>query len=485
VSHPTDPNIVQVLWIPKGSDNNGIGSAWPHDNGTKRLDANADIDTIIFDNPGQFTAPQGDDFNNFEEYRGIVYTATVGGQLQHLRLNPYRKDLFIRAEGFDAAYPFEIGDALLNAGVDVHDTTLWGHDATVCSTDLTQNAKFFTYYTTGSITNIEHQVGPGSDQSPIISSQLVTGVVTNWAKTWPAYEWEFRLGGSGNPWTPIIGWGDAGTLILDGASLQPSGGSGSYAIRMSLPHINVLTARLDKKAKGAFTAEDGYLTMASILAPSPGNPMGSRKWLPDTMGRSIRSQTPGEYGMAAVLSIPLDHYFNDRPYQKGTVWTGNGWETPGPQDMKLSPLRDCEDQKDSGAYVDGYTDESMGILLGNRPNGAWDGDKALPRDEWLYGNLSPVDIDNDGIVELPRASDPSAVEPDNYNQHEFDNNGKKYTKARVLKFSLTHEIIHVLAGPSHSEDSKCVMYKSLKDWKRDDFLCDSYRSLLNIQNKVR
>jgi hypothetical protein len=179
--------------------------------------------------------------------------------------------------------------------------------------------------------------------------------------------------------------------------------------------------------------------------------------------------------MAAVLSIPLDHYFNDRPYRKGTVWRGNDWEQPGPEDMNLSPLRDCEDQKDSGAYVDGYTDESMGILLGNRPNGAWDGDRLLPREEWeKSGNLSPVDIDNDGLVELPRASDPNAV-----------NSANQYTKARVLQFSLTHEIIHVLAGPSHSEDSKCVMYKSLKDWKRDDFLCDSYRSLLNIQNKVR
>jgi hypothetical protein len=478
VSHPTDPNIVQNLWIPKGSEGNGIGSAWQYDNGTERLNANADIDAILFDSPSKFSAPLGDDFNNFEEYRGIVYTATVGGPLQHLRLNPYRKDLFIRGEGFEEAYPFAIGDALKNAGVDVHDTTHWGHDATVCSNDPTQNATFFTYYTTGSIAGIVNQevtVDTDADQSTMIISQLVTGIGTNWITTWPAYEWEFRLGGSGNPWTPIIGWGDAGTLQIDGANPQPSGGSGPYAIRMSLPHINVVTARLDKKAKGAFTAEDGYLQMISVLAPSAGNPMGSRKWVPTTMGKSIRSQTPGEYGLATILAIPLDHYFGDRPYQKGTVWTGNGWDKPAPQDMKLSPLRDCEDQKDSGAYVDGYTDESMGILLGNTPNGAWDGDKVLPREEWAAnGNLSPVDVNNDGLVELPRASDPNAVNP-----------AHQYTKEKVLQFSLTHEIIHVLAGPWHSEDSKCVMYKSLKDWKRDDFLCDWYRSLLRIQNKPR
>ena len=47
--------------------------------------------------------PLGDDFSNFEEYRGIVYTPTIGGNLTHIRLDPFRKDLFIRAQGFGDA----------------------------------------------------------------------------------------------------------------------------------------------------------------------------------------------------------------------------------------------------------------------------------------------------------------------------------------------------------------------------------------------
>ena len=187
--------------------------------------------------------------------------------------------------------------------------------------------------------------------------------------------------------------------------------------------------------------------------------------------------------------------------------------------MKLAPLRLCEDPKDSGEYIDGYVDINAGILLGNSPNGQWDGDRRLPinpecitdseegcknnwgtmgyssfyacievrcYDDWIpeqdqNDQLNPFDIDNNGYVELPTASDPNA---DNYtNQH--DDNGNPYTKARVMRHTITHEICHLLAGPWHSEDKTCVMYKYSNNWKRDDHLCDWYRSLLKIHNKVR
>ena len=126
--HATDPNIRTDIWVPKGAGSNGIGSAWSHDSGSERLDANADADAIVFQDPEAYSAPLGDGFNNFEEYRGVIYTEGVGDDLppRHLRLNPLRKDLFIRTDGFDDDYPFALGNAIADAGIDIHDTTPGG-----------------------------------------------------------------------------------------------------------------------------------------------------------------------------------------------------------------------------------------------------------------------------------------------------------------------------------------------------------------------
>jgi hypothetical protein len=202
----------------------------------------------------------------------------------------------------------------------------------------------------------------------------------------------------------------------------------------------------------------------------------------------VKGKNSNEYGVATALKIPLDGYFDDRPYQKGTIWDETAWDwrlpdmtTPGSQDLRLMPLAEGEDPEDSGVYIDGYTNESIGRLLGNRPNGKWDGDKRLsdPLDWNILGYLNPFDIDNNGVVELPAANDPNK---DNFsNQH--DNDGMPYTKARVLQHTLTHEIIHVLTGPRHSMDSRCVMFKYSTNWKRDHYLCDQWRTMLNIHNK--
>jgi hypothetical protein len=262
---------------------------------------------------------------------------------------------------------------------------------------------------------------------------------------------------------------------------------------MPLPHINVLIVRLDRTKLGAFSSEDGHIKFLAASPPSEQNPLGSRHWAWSTKGLSVRGQKGDEYGIATGLKIPLDCYFDDRPYKKGTVWNRNAstgtWDwrppamTPGSPDLKLMPLGQGEDPKDSGVYVDGYMDESLGVLLGNTPNGKWDGDKRLMiSSEWLStGHLNPFDIDNDGYIELPMANNPNA---DNATKQQ-DDKGIPYNKARVLQHTMTHEVIHAIAGPWHSKDPKCVMYEYSSNWKRDDYLCDQYRSQLKIHNKSR
>ena len=483
VTHPTDSSISSEIWIPKGSGTNGIGSSWQYDNDpAKRLEANADIDAIAFEESEKNTAPLGDDFNNFAEYRGILYAPAIGEALVHERLNPHRKDLFLRAEGFDDAmgdpyrdfdaaretdpayYPFRMGRALHIAGIDVHNTTGWGHDAT-------EDGSFFTYHRNGTIS--------------VIENEKVTGISTDWALTWPQIEWEFKIeGDSPDAWVPVSSWGSPNILGLDRAY---SGGSGGdYAIRMSLPHISVLIVRLNTERKGAFSVEDGFITPLGASKPVANNMTGSRYWTWSSKGWSRKAADVTSYGIAEALKIPLDHYFSDRPYAKGTVWTGSAWEpadtSEGSADLKLMPLNLCEDYQDKIAYTDGYHDLGLKILLGNHQNNYWDGDRRLKtHTEWASGNLSPFDIDNNGYVELPAASDPTA---DIFaNQH--DKKGRPYSKARVLQHTITHEICHVLAGPKHSYDPDCVMYEWSADWRRDDHLSDDYRSLLMVINKIR
>ena len=84
VASSEEPDHIGLLWVPLGSGTNGIGDAWSFDAGDT-LVPNADVDRIDFDQTA-YPSPLGDDFTNFEEYRGIVYTATIPGDLAFKRL---------------------------------------------------------------------------------------------------------------------------------------------------------------------------------------------------------------------------------------------------------------------------------------------------------------------------------------------------------------------------------------------------------------
>jgi len=405
-----DPINYAETWLPNGSNINGIGLGWQHDNNpNQRLNPNADIDAIIFDNPGSHSAPNGDDFNNFEEYRGIIYTYRASAQeaieYRNLRLNPHRMNLFVRAIGFDEPigdpyrpftdnpdgtprldnyYPFRMGLALQNTGVDVHNTTSfrdtngvllgWGHDAT-------EDGSFSTYYRQGSITNISGSTVTGNEN-------------TGWATKWPLDTWEFKLEGDpDDAWVPVFYWNSSDSLFLTRPYVSDTSDddlSGDYLIRMSLPHINELIIWFDEQTNAIFSSETGHIRFGAAIPPSPGpdNLEGSRHWSWSTKGLGRKALEAKSYGLAQILKIPLDRYFDDHPYQKGSIWDWcedeNGvlqrcWRSPdtteASEDMKLSPLSLVEDSEDSGAHIDGYSDVSLGILLGNTPNGDWDGDR--------------------------------------------------------------------------------------------------------------
>ena len=430
-----------------------------HDQGTERLNPNADIDKIIYDKK-EYSSPAGDDFNNFEEYRGIVYTEPAGGPLKHQRLNPHRKDLFVRAVGYNPdTEPFILGNAFAGAGIDVHNTTDWGHDAT----ELYESTygQFFVYYKAGSIINVD---------GDSVSGDADTG----WARHWPKREWEFKLEGDPETaWTPIQYWGDSSRLTL--AYPYPGTGTGgNYSIRKPVPHINVVIVRHDLTSLSADDNQDGYINFVTVIQPSQKNPLGSRVFTWDHKGHCSTNSAEDQatmYGLPVTYKIPLDHYFGDRPYIDGTVWDEENLTWNPDPDGNLAPLSEVEDRSDQMIPQDG-------ILEGDSPNTVWDGDhRTDDKGTWQDpAQLNPFDIDNDGLVELPMASDPDAMA--GISADEAD-------RITVLMVTTTHELGHAVAGDMHTFDSACLMNFEAIDWKRADYFSDYFRSLIRIHNKTR
>ena len=441
-------NLAQK-WIPQGSGENGIAAVWDFDNDGETfdnqqhpntLDPNADIDTIHFDGDG-YQAPKGDDFNNFEEYRGVVYT--LQGELQHIRLNPFHKDLFVRGDGFDhngediydtkilpeMGYPFRIGDAFLRAGVDVYDITNWGHDATWERT-------FFVFY-------------EGEATITIVGNK-VTGAGAAWSTSWPKHEWEFKLATDAQ-WTTVRSWANPSQLYLDFD--YPGGDLDStipiaYEIRMPLPHINALIVKFDED--NVMSLQDGRIIFKSETQSSQINPLGMRKWDWSTLAYAATHTTQNQgsmYGLAVALGAPINNYFNDRPYIDGN---NNGL---------LDPISQ---------------------LSGDSIKTDW-------KDVYENGELSPFNIDGDLFIELPVVSDPNSAGPFDIGPMERDDAipPRPYTIQRVLMHVTTHEIAHALGGALHTDDPLCLMYNVSNNWKRDHHLSDYYRSLLRIHNKLR
>ena len=84
--------------------------------------------------------------------------------------------------------------------------------------------------------------------------------------------------------------------------------------------------------------------------------------------------------------------------------------------------------------------------------------------------LTAFDINNNALVELPMASDPNNIDT-NY----------EYTRAQVLKHTITHEMGHAV-GMSHNSDSTCVMYMYSNNWSRDGRFSNTAVGQIRIHN---
>jgi hypothetical protein len=209
--------------------------------------------------------------------------------------------------------------------------------------------------------------------------------------------------------------------------------------------VTVVTNELTK----VFGFEDGHI-----------NKRGVRDWSWDTKGSSGLG-TADLYGTGTTTyQKPLDFYMDgtlrDRPYRDGGVTAAaNGL---------LDAISVIEDSNDNAGI-----DKVQGASEDKNGNSQLDNDVLVLNS--FTQQLTVFDANNNGKVELPLVSSPMAVNP-----------AFEYTKAQVLKHTISHEVLHSL-GADHTQDSTDVMYQYSNNWSRDGHLSDVAKAALKVHNR--
>jgi uncharacterized repeat protein (TIGR01451 family) len=195
------------------------------------------------------------------------------------------------------------------------------------------------------------------------------------------------------------------------------------------------------------------------------NKRGVRDWSWDTKGNTNSAGTSSTYGISTMFMTSADSYFGDKPY-KDQLRSGAGLVG------KLDPIGQVEDRNDNATIESGEDTNN---------------NKALDGDVLVLGSfvqqLSPFDIDGNGLVELPLTLNPVSCTSANNPVGCIDRNFE-YSKAHILKHTITHEVGHAIGMPrEHDADARCVMFTSSNNWSRDDCFSTVAQGQVLIHNQ--
>jgi Putative metal-binding motif/Bacterial TSP3 repeat/Thrombospondin type 3 repeat len=205
---------------------------------------------------------------------------------------------------------------------------------------------------------------------------------------------------------------------------------------------------------GTFSTSDGHT-----------NKIGIRDWNWDIKGFSGIGNETLYGGGTRTYQEPLDHLFGDKPYLDGNQLGGN------PVFLDSVTGDAVEDKNDNG--LDDYVKKAKRNESEAFPDvTVLEGDiLALPIS---YGNThSAFNVDGDDRIEIPLVSDPEQPSSGQYTW--------EYTKAQVLKGTISHELGHAV-GMSHTTVPTCLMFEYTNNYHRDNFLSDAARAALRIHN---
>ena len=212
----------------------------------------------------------------------------------------------------------------------------------------------------------------------------------------------------------------------------------------------------------------GLADSGSHIGRASGSP---RHWGGSLLGLSGQGNS-SEYAVGQSCTVykrSINYYFSDKPYVDGNTQSGPG-EWNDPPNGVLDWLDAVEDMNDDG-NLDGNEDDGATSTPNDDADGLLDGDHAVPASPWDWGqDVSVHDIDNDGLVELPLYAQVPVSSSD------------EYSKAQVVKHTITHEMGHALGKLGHCQDDTCVMYMLSNNWKRENHLCTTCRATMRIHN---
>jgi hypothetical protein len=162
-----------------------------------------------------------------------------------------------------------------------------------------------------------------------------------------------------------------------------------------------------------------------------------------------------------VLKRAVDGYFRSKPYRHrgplaGAV--GEPW---------LAPIThpDVGDGNDNGVIETNAGEVDSGDIL-------------VPGS--FSEQLSALDVNSDGCVELPLVGDPATLTRCDPNA--ADASGPQVTKRQAVRHLITHELGHAVGVTLHTTDPNDLMYQYTIDWIRDGFLSPAAASLVQIHN---
>jgi hypothetical protein len=199
--------------------------------------------------------------------------------------------------------------------------------------------------------------------------------------------------------------------------------------------------------------------------------IAKRSWLTGTLGDCPVGDGTG-YGPVTdidpcrTFALAIEYWYTDVPYRDGGRDYSDDRMTKNHQLDAVNNRNRVEDKDD-----DGMRDGGENSII----NDAWlDGDCYLRNDiaggNYLAGELSTFDIDQDGLIEMPALFGPDDLPT-----------AKEYSKPHVFKVIITHEAIHGL-GVGHTQESTCLMFGNVNELDKDDNLSSDAKRDLDIFN---